>query len=110
MPGSSEAPAEIHVFVSYSHRDEQFRDELMRHLSVLQRQKVIALWNDRRIDAGQEWKNEIDRNLEQAQVVLLLISADFLASDYCWGIEMKRALEQHESGPNARYSRYSPTC
>ena len=70
----------------------------MRHLSVLQRQNVIALWNDHVTDPGQKWKNEIDRNLEQAQVVLLLVSADFLASDYCWGIEMKRALERHESG------------
>src|SRR5690348_16763440 len=91
------APA-VEVFISYSHRDEKFRDDLQRHLSGLQRQELVAVWHDRRIDAGQEWRHEIDEHLAQAKIVLLLISADFLASDYCWGVEMKQALELHERG------------
>src|SRR2546428_2247042 len=73
----------VEVFVSYSHHDQQLREQLQNHLSVLQRQRVIAVWHDRRIEPGQEWRHEIDSNLEKAQIVLLLISADFLASDYC---------------------------
>jgi TIR domain len=95
---NSKSALPVEVFISYSHRDEKFRDDLQRHLSGLQRQKLVAIWHDRRIDAGQEWRHEIDEHLAQARIVLLLISADFLASDYCWGVEMKQALELHESG------------
>lgn len=86
------------VFFSYSHRDESLRDELEKHLSILKRQGFIEAWHDRRITAGEELAHEIDRNLEVSDVVLLLISADFLASDYCYDIEMTRALERHEAG------------
>lgn len=85
------------VFFSYSHRDEALRDELEKHLSILQRQGFIEAWHDRRITAGDELSREIDRNLETADVILLLVSADFLASDYCYDIEMKRAMERHEA-------------
>jgi len=74
------------------------RDELAKHLSHLKRQRVISAWHDRMIGAGEEWKGEIDKNLEEAQVILLLISASFMASDYCHDIEMKRAMERHDAG------------
>lgn len=75
-----------------------FVETLDKHLSVLRRTGVIAPWHDRRITAGREWEHEIDKHLEEAQVILLLVSADFLASDYCWGVEMKRALAKHDAG------------
>ena len=70
----------------------------MKHLSLLQRQGVIQTWHDRNINAGDDWKQQIDDNLNTATVILLLISADFLASDYCYEIEMQRALERHNAG------------
>ncbi len=87
----------VTLFYSYSHRDEALRDELETHLSLLRREGIIQEWHDRRIGAGKEWADSIDENLEAADVVLLLISADFLASDYCYDKEMKRALEKHEA-------------
>lgn len=86
------------VFFSYSHRDEALRDELEKHLSILKRQGFIEAWHDRRIPAGEELAREIDHHLMNSDVVLLLVSADFLASDYCYDIEMKKALERHEVG------------
>ena len=72
--------------------------KLVTHLSVLQRQGVISTWYDRQIVAGTNWARVIDQRLEQASIILLLVSADFLASDYCYEVEMKRALERHEAG------------
>ena len=86
------------VFFCYSHKDEALRDELETHLKLLQRQGVISTWHDRKILPGGEWDHEIDSHLERAKIVLLLISADFIASDYCWDKEVKRALERHASG------------
>lgn len=86
------------LFYSYSHKDEALCDELETHLSIMRRQHIIDVWHDRKIGAGTEWKNQIDENLEKADVVLLLISSDFLASDYCYDKEMKRAMERHDAG------------
>ncbi|MDQ3712707.1 MAG: toll/interleukin-1 receptor domain-containing protein [Acidobacteriota bacterium] len=88
----------VKLFFSYSHRDETLRNELQTHLSSLQRQGVIESWHDRRIGAGKEINNEINKHLEEAQIILLLISPYFIASDYCYEIEMKRAMEKHEAG------------
>ena len=67
-------------------------------MKILQRQGFINLWHDRRIRAGEEWEPRIDINLEQADIILLLVSADFIASDYCNDLEMRRALERHDAG------------
>jgi internalin A len=83
------------LFFCYSHKDEGLRDELETHLKLLQRQRIISMWHDRRISPGSEWDREIDKRLERATIILLLISADFIASDYCWDKEVKRALERH---------------
>jgi internalin A len=88
----------VRLFYSYSHQDERLCNELETHLKLLQRQGMIETWHDRKIAAGDEWKRKIDENLERADIILLLISADFIASDYCYEIEMKRALERHEKG------------
>jgi tetratricopeptide (TPR) repeat protein len=88
----------IEVFYSYSHVDEALRNELEKHLKSLQRQGLITQWHDRRIDAGTEWASAIDIHLDIASVILLLISSDFIASDYCYDVEMQRAMERHEAG------------
>lgn len=84
------------IFFSYSHLDEALRDRLEVHLSLLKQQKKIETWHDRRISAGNALDSAIDTNLESADIILLLVSADFIASKYCYSIEMKRALELHE--------------
>ncbi len=86
------------VFFSYSHKDEGLRDELETHLKLLQRQGIISTWHDRKILPGVGWGDEIDGRLERARIILLLVSADFLASDYCWDKEVRRAVERHEAG------------
>ncbi len=84
------------VFFSYAHRDKGFRDRLEEHLSNLKYRGLITTWYDREISAGEEWAQQIDLSLNKAQVILLLISASFMASEYCYSIEMLRALERHE--------------
>lgn len=86
------------VFFSYSHRDEAYRDQLETHLAMLKRQGLIETWHDRRIVAGDELHGRIGEELERADVILLLVSADFLASDYCYDREMLRAIERHDAG------------
>jgi hypothetical protein len=88
----------IEVFYSYSHRDEDMRERLNTHLSPLKQEGVISAWYDRAIAAGSEWQSEIDTHLDTADLILLLVSADFIASDYCYGVEMSRALQRHEAG------------
>jgi len=95
---ASKTSEPISVFFSYSHEDESLRNELAKHLSLLKREGVISAWHDRMITAGDEWKGGIDKNLEEAQVILLLVSASFIASDYCFDIETKRAIERHNQG------------
>ncbi|MBV2137066.1 MAG: toll/interleukin-1 receptor domain-containing protein [Candidatus Thiodiazotropha sp. (ex Ctena orbiculata)] len=85
----------IRLFLSYSHQDEDLRKELEKHLAALRRDGVIDIWQDRRIGPGDEFDREISNQLESADIVLLLVSSDFLHSDYCYDIEMKRALERH---------------
>ena len=71
------------IFYSYAHEDENLRGQLEAHLSALRRQGEIAEWHDRQIVAGSDWAREIDAHLDSADIVLLLLSADFIASDYC---------------------------
>jgi hypothetical protein len=86
------------LFISYSHADEPHRRALETHLALLQRQGVLALWHDRKILPGAQLSAEIDEHLRAADVVLLLISADFLASDYCFDKELALALQLQASG------------
>lgn len=86
------------VFFSYSHSDEGLRDQLEKQLSILKRQGVIETWHDRRIGAGEEIDKAISDNLMAADIILLLISPDFINSDYCYDREMTAAMERHERG------------
>jgi TIR domain len=89
---------QIDIFISYAHEDEAWREELEKHLSILKWQGIIGVWHDRDISAGSEWEKAINAHLETAHLILLLVSPDFIASEYCYGIEMKQALERHEAG------------
>jgi hypothetical protein len=88
----------VDVFYSYSHADITYREQLEKHLSLLERQGIIKGWHDRRIGPGDEWEGDINEHLNRARLVLLLISSDFIASKYCYDIEMTRALELHSIG------------
>ena len=85
----------VKLFFSYSHADEGLRDQLEVHLAGLKHQGQIDTWHDRRISPGDNFENTISAELEDAKIILLLISSDFIASPYCCGIETKRALERH---------------
>jgi hypothetical protein len=89
---------ESKVFISYSHKDEHFREELEKHLVMLKRKGLVQTWTDREILPGQEWGKEISTELEASDIILLLVSSDFLASDYCFDIEVRQAMKQHEQG------------
>ena len=88
----------IQVFYSYAHKDEIFRRELEKHLSNLRQQGFIQGWHDRMIVAGSDWAFDIDTHLNNSALILLLISPDFMESDYCLSIEMTRAMELHKAG------------
>lgn len=86
------------LFFSYSHADEDLRDKLEVHLAMLKHQGFIDTWHDRRILAGDDLDSAISAQLDMADVILLLVSSDFLASRYCYDIEMRRAIERHSTG------------
>lgn len=86
------------VFISYSHKDEEFKNSLTEHLAGLVRSGTISEWNDRKIVAGTDWSHKIDENLRNADLILFLISSSFLSSDYCVNIEAETALSMHNSG------------
>jgi hypothetical protein len=86
------------IFCSYASVDEALRSQLEQHLALLKHERLVETWTFRDIDAGEEWRKLIHRNLETSHIVVLPVSAAFLASDYCFNIEMKRALELHASG------------
>lgn len=87
----------IEVFISYSKQDKELRDGLLAHMRPLEREGIIT-WHDRQILPGTEWDEEIKARLNAADIILLLISADFLATDYCTQVEIPEALRRHEAG------------
>jgi hypothetical protein len=88
----------LNLFISYSHQDERLREELGKHLASMQRQGVIKAWHDRKISSGRDWAVSIDENLNSADIILLLISENFIASDYCYDQEMLQAMALHDTG------------
>src|SRR5260370_25929717 len=94
----SAQPKPIEVFYSYADADENLCIELDKHLSLLSRDGLITAFHKRQILAGQDWTKILDHRLNGASIILLLVSADFLASDYCYGVEMMRAMERHRAG------------
>jgi DNA-binding XRE family transcriptional regulator len=98
MSSTKEPPKSIEIFFSYSHKDQRLRDQLETQLSPLKREGPISSWHDRKIGAGNEWAGQIDTHLKTADIILLLVSPDFIASDYCYDIEMKRTMLRHDAG------------
>jgi hypothetical protein len=97
MPTTNQPANPLRLMCSYSHKDATLRKELDVYIAPLKRQGIVESWYDGEIEAGAEWRAEIMRNLEEADIIVLLISADFLASDFCYDIEMMRALERHDA-------------
>jgi len=85
------------VFISYAHEDRPYLNELIAHLDILQRQKLIATWKDIDISPGTEWRPQIMGRLGSARIILLLISADFMHSDFCYSTEMDQAIKRHDA-------------
>lgn len=96
MPATA-SPA-VTLFYSYAHEDEPLRDELAGHLKILERRGLIRAWHDRQILAGEDWHQAIDEHLDSADLVLLLVSKDFVGSDYIFGVELERAQARCDSG------------
>jgi len=88
----------IRIFISYSHNDLEMLTELNKHLAVLKRTNHITTWDDRQLKAGSEWEPDIQHQLNMAEIIILLISANFIASDYCFYKELQRAIERHDAG------------
>ena len=86
------------IFISYAHRDEHYKDELKNHLVPLVLKEKIEIWDDVEIDAGSEWDEEIKGNLSEADIVLILISSNSIASTYIQNVEIKSAMDSHENG------------
>ncbi|MFS0514158.1 SUMF1/EgtB/PvdO family nonheme iron enzyme [Nostoc sp. UIC 10607] len=87
----------LKVFISYSHADESLKNELVNHLTTSIRQCIISTWDAREIPPGGEWDRQIKENLNTADIILLLVSSDFIRSEYCWSIEVTKAVERHEA-------------
>jgi|SRR5579884_1775606 len=87
----------IDVFISYSHKDKKLREKLDAHLSNLRNQGLINAWHDGDITPGTEWEKQIIEHLTTAQIILLLISADFLASTFITSTELKQAVARHDA-------------
>ena len=96
MPDTSRQ--EIKLFYCYAHEDRGLRDQFETALAGLKRFYHLGNWYDREILAGQEWEEAITHQLNSADIIFLLISPDFMASDYCYGKEMQRALQRHTEG------------
>ncbi len=86
----------VTILLCYAHQDERMVSQLKNHLSLLEHNGLIALWDYGNISPGAEWEQEIDKHLDEAQIILLLISSSFLASKYCYSVEMQRAIGRHE--------------
>jgi tetratricopeptide (TPR) repeat protein len=85
------------VFISYSHQDQSLRQKLDNHLANLKSQNIITSWYDGEITAGTNWQSQIIQHLNEAQIILLLISDGFMASDFCTSIEMTQAIARHDA-------------
>jgi hypothetical protein len=88
----------VSVFISYSHVDEKLKDRLILFLTPLKRENIIEVWTDRDILAGDRWDESIKTQLEESDLILLLVSPDFIASEYCYNYEMQRAIERSKAG------------
>src|SRR5579883_2976705 len=87
----------VTIFYCYAPEDEKHLRELEKHMGALKRLGKVTTWHDRHIMPGMDWEAEIEAHLNAADIILLLISPDFVQSDYCYNVEMRRALDRHHS-------------
>ncbi len=93
----------VKIFISYAHKDEIYKDKLVTSIANLKRQGYVSAWEDRQIPIGGEWDKHIKTELNDADVILMLISMDFIASEYCFDVEVAKAIERHNNpDDNAR--------
>jgi hypothetical protein len=85
------------VFISYSHDDESWRKRVCTHLTVLEREGLVELWDDGRLRAGEEWLSRLNEEMLSARVAIFLISASFLTSDFILEHEVPRIFDQHQA-------------
>jgi formylglycine-generating enzyme required for sulfatase activity len=88
----------VRVFISYSREDKDLCEELSSHLASLENCGDITTWYDGRLEPGDEWREKIEVSLSEADIILLLVSAKFLASEFCYKIELPVAMQRHEDG------------
>ncbi len=88
----------VKVFISYAHDDQELHEQLRNHLSPLERLEKITIWHDQKILPGEDWEHQINAHLNEADLILLLVSADFIKSNYCWNQEVRKALQRHKAG------------
>lgn len=93
-PPGVQVPETLRVFTSYSHCDEKIKEELIKHLAPLERLNLISEWHDRKIEPGDKWEQAISAELQKADIIILLISIDFINSKYCYDNEMDMALDR----------------
>src|SRR5690349_2594664 len=98
MDGAVRKSSQHTLFISYAPQDEALLHALEKHLKPLQRQGVMTTWHRRNVLAGVDWQEAHQQELHHACVILLLISSDFLDSDYCYSVEMQQALARHAAG------------
>lgn len=95
---ASPKPSRKKIFISYSHADEAWFTELKNRLLPLQRVHGFELWDDKNLQAGQNWHAEIQKALGETKLALLLISPNFIRSEYIDKHEMKPLQDAHERG------------
>ena len=95
---TEDSGAGAYIFISYAHEDEDLKKELDKYLKVLKRSSKVQVWQDRQLMAGQEWNETIMSELSKANIILLLVSVDFNASDFIWEKELASAMQRHEAG------------
>jgi hypothetical protein len=88
----------VRIFISYSHKDEELREELEGQLAILKNLQKIRIWQDRQIKAGDEWNDKILKAIDAADIIVLLVSPRFMASNFCFNKEMPRAMKRHQQG------------
>lgn len=86
----------LELFVSYCHADEALKNEVIKHLTPLKHLELIEVWHDRKIPPGGDWDHIISTNLKSADIILILVSIDFINSKYCYDVELETALERHD--------------
>ena len=86
------------IFISYAHANESFKDDLVGHLKGIERLVEVDVWDDRRLEGGDLWREEIDAALQNCTIALLLVSKEFIASKFIAEVEIPELLKRHADG------------